>query len=163
MDETKDLKETDARIYEIGYLLLPTISTDDVPAVYGNLKDLVGSLGGEVIADEVPKMIPLAYTMQKVISNVRNKFDSAYFGWSKFAMDPENITELKKKIDLDLNFLRFLITKTVRENTVAARRFVNRDRIRPKTSRSGAEGEDVPPAPINKEEIDKEIDAMVAV
>lgn len=149
------------RIYEVGYLLIPTISTEEVPAVYGNLKELVSSLKGEVIADEMPKMIPLAYTMDKVISNVRNKFSNAYFGWVKFAMDPENVAGLKKKLDLDTNFLRFMIIKTVRENTMAGRRFVNKDRIRTKTPKTGGEGE-APAAPINKEEIDKEIDAMVA-
>ena len=161
MDETQDLKESEPQVYEVGYLVLPTLSTEDVPVAYSNLKELTQSLGGEIISDEMPKLIPLSYTMDKVIANVRNKFDTAYFGWSKFAMNGENVITLKKKLDLEPNFLRFLILKTVRENTVAARRFVNRDRIRPKTPRLG-EGEDTPPPAINKEEIDKEIDAMVA-
>lgn len=161
MENTKEEIEKNSRIYEVGYLLLPTISEEEIPAVYTNLKDLVVSLGGEIISDEMPKIIPLAYTMSKVIQNVRNKFDSAYFGWVKFEMDPQKVLELKKKLDLDLNFIRFLILKTVKENTIAAKRFVHRD-LKRKVSTVKKEGENDIATPIDKEEIDKEIDAMVA-
>jgi len=71
--------------------------------------------------------------------------------------------ELKKKLDLDPNMVRFLILKTVKENTVASKRFVHRDAVRrkvPTVKKEGEVSEEV--APINKEEVDKEIDAMVA-
>lgn len=153
--------ETNTRIYEVGYLLLSSISLEDMPVVYGNLKDLIVSLGGEIISDEMPKTIPLAYTMTKVIQNIRNRFDTAYFGWVKFEMSPDKVLELKKKLDLDVNFLRFLILKTIRENTIAAKRFVHKDSRR-KIITSKKEGENETVLPIDKEEIDKEIDAMVA-
>lgn len=150
------------RVYELGYLLVPTIAEENLPAMYGNIKELVSSFKGEIISDEMPKMIPLAYSMTKVITNIRNKFDNAYFGWIKFVMDSDKVLELKKKLDLDPNFIRFLILKTVKENTIAAKRFVRGEMHsrKPKTEK-GDNGE--PAAPINKEEIDKEIDAMIAV
>ncbi|MFZ2150083.1 MAG: 30S ribosomal protein S6 [Minisyncoccia bacterium] len=149
------------RVYELGYLLVPTLSEEEVPGAYGNLKDLISTLGGAHVADEMPKMIPLAYQMVKVISNIRNKFNTGYFGWIKFTMEADKVLELKKKLDLDTTIIRFLILKTVKENTIAAKRFVRSDMHRkPKTTK--AEG-DAEAAPINKEEIDKEIDAMVAV
>ncbi len=153
---------SDNRVYEVGYLLVPTIAGEDVPAVYGNLKELVSSFGGEMISDEMPRQITLAYSMTKVFKNVRNKFDTAYFGWLKFAMDPEKVLDLKKKLDLDPNVIRFLITKTVRENTIAAKRFINRDMPRRRTPTAKKEGENEEVVEINKEEIDKEIDALVA-
>lgn len=150
-----------SRVYEIGYLLVPTIDEVDLPVAYGNLKELVSTEGGAVISDDMPKMIQLAYTMVKVVANVRNKFNTAYFGWIKFTMDADKIASLKEKLDLDPNIIRFLLIKTVKENTIAAKRFVRSDmHRRPKMQRSD-EGE--PAAPINKEEIDKEIDALVAV
>lgn len=159
----KELKnDTDSRIYEVGYLLVPTIEGSEVPVHYGNLKELVTTFGGEIISDEIPKQINLAYTMLKVVSNVRSKFNTAYFGWVKFEMNPEKILELKNKLDLDANIIRFLITKTVKENTIAAKRFVYRDTTRRKPPMQ-KKGENEPVVPINKEEIDKEIDAMVAV
>ena len=152
----------DARVYELGYLLVPTIAEEGVPAVYGNLKELITNLGGAMIFDEMPKMMNLAYTMFKVVSNVRNKFNTAYFGWVKFTMSPEKVLELKKNLNLDINFIRFLIIKTVKENTIASKRFVHKDFSRRRTPTAKTEGSEAP-APINKEEIDKEIDAMVAV
>lgn len=146
------------RVYELGYLLVPTLSEENVPAVFGDLKELVSSLGGVVISDEMPKMIPLAYEMVKVITNIRNKFKTAYFGWVKFTISADAVLELKKKLDLDSNFIRFLILKTVKENTIATKRFVRREmHMRPTIKKN----ENEVAAPINKEEIDKEIDALV--
>lgn len=154
---------TDARVYEVGYLLVPIIAEEEVPVQYTNLKDLVVSLGGEMISDDMPKMIPLAYTMLKVVSNIRSKYNNAYFGWVKFEMNPDKINELKAKLDLDPNMIRFLITKTVKENTIASKRFVYKEggvRMRKTPMQKKDENEEV--APINKEEVDKEIEAMVA-
>jgi len=155
-------KENEGRIYEVGYLLVPTISEEELPVTYGNLKELVVSLGGDIISDDMPRMIDLAYPMYKTLQNVITKFDTAYFGWVKFSMEPEKVLELKKKLDLDLSIIRFLTMKTVKENTIAAKRFVNRDAIRRKVPMMKKDGEAEEVVPINKEEVDKEIDAMVA-
>jgi len=160
--EDLENKGLDARVYEVGYLLAPTISEGEVLAVYGFLKELVASFGGEIISDEMPKIIGLAYTMSKVLQNVRHKFDMAYFGWIKFSTDPEKVLELKKKLDLDPNVIRFLIMKTVKENTIATKRFAHRETYRRlPVVKKKEEAESA--VPINKEEIDKEIDAMVKV
>lgn len=152
---------TEPRVYEVGYLLVPTIPGEEVPMLYGNIKELVTSMGGDMITDEMPRMIPLAYTMSKIVKNVKSKFDNAYFGWVKFTMSPDAILKLKTKLDLDTNIIRFLITKTVKENTIAAKRFVQRD-ARRRTPVSHKE-EGGAPVEIDEKEIDKEIDAMVAV
>jgi len=161
-DEIEIGDEANTRIYELGYHLVPTLSEEDVPMQYGNLKELISSFGGSIISDEMPKMMSLAYMMVKVVANVRNKFKTSYFGWVKFTMDTDKVLELKKKLDLDPNIIRFLILKTVKENTIASKRFVRGDMMhkRPATKKSS---DDEVVVPINKEEIDKEIDAMVAV
>jgi ribosomal protein S6 len=157
----EEVEGTDSRVYEVGYLLVPTLKEEEVPAIYGNLKELISSLDGQVVSDEMPVSIGLAYTMQKVIQNVHHKYDTAYFGWVKFFMDPEKVLELKKKLDLDVNVIRFLILKTVKENTIASKRFV-KDMTRRKTQIVGKNEEKKEEEIVNKEEIDKEIDAMVA-
>lgn len=108
----------------------------------------------------MPKLIPLAYTMGKVIQNVRHKFDTAHFGWIKFTMPTEKVLELKKKLDLDPNLIRFILLKTVKENTIASKRFIRPDR--PLRTKPKEEGGAEAPVAINKEEIDKEIEAMVS-
>ncbi|MFZ1019389.1 MAG: 30S ribosomal protein S6 [Minisyncoccia bacterium] len=148
------------RIYELGYLLAPTIEEVDLPVIFGDLKELVSFFGGIHISDEMPKMMPLSYAMVKVVSNARHKFNTAYFGWIKFELATDSILELKKKLDLDPNFIRFLILKTVKENTIAAKRFARGDMAyhKPRVKKSENEEQVVP---INKEEIDKEIDALL--
>ncbi len=149
------------RVYEVAYLFLPTISEDDTATAYGNLKELITSSGGEVISSDMPKMIGLSYTMYKVIQNVRNKFDNAYFGWIKFIIEPEKALELKKKLDLEENLLRFLMVKTVKENTISSRRFTHKEGGY-KKSAPAPKKEEGSETPIDKEEIDKEIEAMVS-
>lgn len=163
--EVENKEEIDAKmqVYEVGYLLVPTLAEDEVPGVYGTLKDTISTFGGELISDEMPKMIELAYQMVKVVQNVRSKFDNAYFGWVKFEMDSQKVLELKKKLDLDPLMLRFLILKTVKENTIATKKFALKDAPKRKPFSAKKEGEEMAEVvEINKEEIDKEIDAMVA-
>jgi ribosomal protein S6 len=160
-ESENELENINSRVYEFGYLLVPTISEEDVPVIFGNLKELVASWGGVPISDEMPKMIPLSYGMTKVVANARKKFNAAYFGWFKFTMDSDKILELKKKLDLDPNLIRFLLLKTVKENTIAAKRFV-RGEMAHRRSAPKKSGDTETITPINKEEIDKEIDALVA-
>ncbi|MCX6747939.1 MAG: 30S ribosomal protein S6 [Candidatus Nomurabacteria bacterium] len=170
--EEKDLQNMEenndsvSRIYELGHLLIPTLAEDEVPAVFGNLKDLISGLGGVILADEMPKMMTLAYQMVKVTQNVRSKFDTAYFGWVKFEMNANKVLELKNKLDLDPNYLRFLVLKTVKENTIATKKFAYKEgsTVKRKPYSAKKEGEvEGEVAPINKEEIDKEIDALITV
>jgi len=148
-----------SEVYELGYLLVPTVGEEDLGIEYGNIKELLNSLGAGVISDEMPKMMTLAYPMQKVVANVRHKFTTAYFGWIKFTLEKAKVAELKKKLDLSDTVIRFLIVKTVKENTIASKRFMREDGKRAFNPRRG---EDKPAQPIDKEKIDQEIDAMVA-
>ena len=74
-------------------------------------------------------------------------------------MDSDKVLELKKKLDLDPSIIRFLILKTVKENTIASKRFIRGDMLhrRPLVKKTEIEVS----VPINKEELDKEIDALI--
>jgi len=145
-DSLVETSDAVSKIYEFGYLLVPTIKEEDLSVNYGNIKELVSSFGGEIIADDMPKAINLAYTISKVVS--------------KFTMDSQKVLELKKHLDLDPNFIRFLILKTVKENTIATKRFVRGETYKRPKAKSK---ENEVAVPINEKEIDKEIDAMVAI
>jgi ribosomal protein S6 len=158
----EDFFPNEPRIYEVGYLIVPDIAEENVPAAYGNIKELISSLGGRIISDDMPNMIPLSYEMEKTVNNKKSKFTSAYFGWVKFEAEPERISEIKKKLEADTNLIRFIIVKTVRENTMAAKRFTHREGMRrrqPAITTRRPEHEQA--LEINKEEIDKEIEALV--
>ena len=69
--------------------------------------------------------------------------------------------EFKNKLDLDPNLIRFLILKTVKENTIFAKKFTHGETYKKPLSKKNKEDEVV--TPIDKEEIDKEIDALVSI
>ncbi|HEU0085713.1 MAG TPA: 30S ribosomal protein S6 [Candidatus Paceibacterota bacterium] len=152
-------KDDSKKVYELGYLFVPTIAEENAPALFGNLKEQIESLGGEIISSEMPRMMHLAYVMSKVITNVRHRFDTAYFGWIKFDMEADKLATLKKQLDSNPDLIRFLITKTVRENTLAPKRYAGSSAGRPRMAPERREEKDA--APIDKVEIDKEIDALV--
>lgn len=159
-DTAESAESAGKQIYELGYLLVPTIAEENAPALFGNLKELVVSFGGEIISSEMPRMIRLAYVMAKTIDNVKNKFDTAYFGWIKFEAEKSAVAEIKKKLDANTDLIRFLITKTVRENTLAPKKFSGGGSSRYRGSAEHKE-EKEPSAPMDEEKVDKEIEALV--
>lgn len=124
--ETEKIQEKGDKmtVYEASYLLLPSLAVEQVPAKVASLKEMLVKAGGELISDEDPVLIDLAYPMTKVVSTVRHKVNKGYFGWIKFeiARDIDETTKgievVKKSLDADNDVLRYLIIKTVRENTL---------------------------------------------
>lgn len=148
------MAKKDKTVYELGYHLLSIMSEEDVAKFVGSMKDKITSLGGEIISDQYPSLMKLAYQMIKEIDNKKVKFDSAYFGWVKFEIEADKIAEIDKMADTSLNVLRHLIIKTVRENTLYTPKVMKNSR---KTTTSSSE-ENVE---INEEEVDKKIDELI--
>lgn len=114
------ISEDALTVYEVSYLLLPSVQMEQIQSKALALKEMITSLGGLVISDENPVLIDLSYTMTKVVVSVRHKVSSGYFGWIKFEISKEGIMAVKKNLDANPEILRFLIIKTVRENTLLA-------------------------------------------
>lgn len=151
------------KIYELAYLFVPTIPEENIAAQAGNLKEMLAGLGAVSIGEDFPKLIPLAYQMEKTISNKKQKFDSGYFGWIKFELDPENAVKLDEDLRRKENILRFMIIKTVRENTMSRKTpAVRESRERRTVKQENGEVASGEAAPINKEEVDKKIEELVA-
>lgn len=147
------------RVYELGFLLVPTIAEEHLSEKFQTLKDLISSHGGQFISEDFPKMIPLQYEMLKVISNKNHRFNDAYFGWIKFDMEPEQVLLLDEEVKRSTDIIRFLLIKTVRENTVIGKKTLGKTEGKKRTSSKG--DEEVVVADISPEQIDKEIDALV--
>ncbi len=149
--------EKDTRVYELAYLFVPTITEESITGKFGDLKALLEKNGATFIAEEMPKMMELAYEMSRTIANKKTWFASAYFGWVKFDLEPASLEAIEEVLKRDEEVIRYMVLKTVRENTIAQKRTMSRPpRMRETTS---AEGEVA--APVNPEEIDKQIDALV--
>lgn len=157
-------KGDNATVYEVSYLLLPSLAIEQVPGKAANLKDTLTSLGGAIISTEDPILIDLAYPMTKVVQTTRHKVSKAYFGWIKFEIEAEGAEKVKKAFDMDAEIVRYLIIKTVRENTLleGKMRFHKEEREdKAREDREGGESEGEAPKEVAVEEGDKSIDELV--
>jgi len=166
-NEEKMELETELRVYEVGYLLLPYIQEADLAAQVALIKEQIAKAGGTVFSDEDPRLITLAYPMFKVFSNKKTKFENAYFGWVKFDGDPKTVAAIKKSIEALANVLRFTIIKTIRENTLIRKPSFNAKPIAKPIMKdkepapADTAKEEAPKAEVNEVELDKEIEGLI--
>ena len=157
-ENVSEEKEARVFVYEVGYLLVPSIPEENLGGEVTALKDLFLENGAVFISDEYPKLIELAYEMSRSINNKKQKFSYGYFGWVKFECSTEQAKVLKNVLDKNEKLIRFLFIKTVRESTMSVKRTYSKQdggkrRFTPKVEETEK---------INEETIDKEIDALVA-
>jgi len=116
---TPEKGQSDAvTVYEISYLILPSLDQTKVDQNVATLKSLVEAQGGVHVSDESPVFIDLAYSITKVVGVTRHKSTTGYFGWMKFELSQTMIENVKKALDASETVMRYLIIKTVRENTL---------------------------------------------
>ena len=108
------------RVYEVGYHILPSVDEGNLGKEREALVAIITKFKGIVISEEMPALVDLAYDMDKVIDNKRNIFSQAYFGWIKFDLAPEVIEELTTEIENIASVLRYIVIKTVKENTIVS-------------------------------------------
>jgi ribosomal protein S6 len=120
--KTSSVETLEPRVYEVGYLLSPAIRDEDLAAKTDELKETLTKLGGSVISEGAPEFIDLAYEMVRVIDNKNVRFNQAYFGWIKLEIEPSAVTAIKEVFDANIFIIRYLLTKTIRENTVVGKK-----------------------------------------
>ena len=104
-------------VYEIGYLILPSIPEDKLSNVTDTIRKVIAKDGGVEIAAEEPFKENLAYTMSKTIGASRYVLSDAYLGWIKFEVAKDKIAAIKVAVEKIEEVLRFLLIKTPRETT----------------------------------------------
>ncbi len=150
-----------SKVYEIGYILLPSIPTEKVGTEVETIKALITKNGGAFISEEFPKLRPLAYTMQKQVGSTRHKVDEGYFGWVKFETTPDAMAALKIGMDTNDQVLRYLLINTVRENTYLGQKAAAIADVKTDEAVEGGEAAAAPIAEVAADDIDKTIDDMV--
>lgn len=115
-EEGTELREP--RVYEIGYLMLPSLGAEGVTSAIDEIKAKLTTMGAEHISEGEAQHIDLAYEMVKIINNQNTFLTTGYFGWIKFAINPEAIAGINKMLDNRPEMLRFLLNKTTREDTM---------------------------------------------
>lgn len=112
------MSETNTRLYELGFILVPTTPETEVPAKVDAFKSLVTKLEGVITAEGNPEFIDLAYTMEKTVGSKKSKYSQGYFGWIKFEAAPDTLVALKKALDGEADLIRYILIKTNAANTI---------------------------------------------
>ena len=155
--DTNNTNEGKVKVYELGYLLVPTIAEENVAGEAQTIKNSIESKGATFITEDSPKLRPLAYEMTKSLGSQRAKYDKGYFGWIKFEMEPKSAPELKVVLDKNAMILRSMLIETVRENTLIGQKMVYRP-----APGVGADKAKIGEEPkVSEEELDKTIENLV--
>ena len=157
--------EKNPRIYEVSFLIAPSLPEEKVLETVAQIKDIFEKNGGAVVSDEFPKMRPLAYTVEKKFGGRIYKYDTAYFGSIKFESEATVLPLLKEFLEKSETIVRFLLVKTVRENTMASSKFIHAihtDETKEPKHEMKREAVAEPAAPkMTTEELDKTIEELV--
>jgi ribosomal protein S6 len=156
METTETKHDTRMKVYEVGYLLLPTLPEEHVATEVQNIKAVIEKHEGTFITEDFPKLRPLAYTMKKATQGQNHRYDKAYFGWVKFEINSNAVPLLNIELEKNANILRFMTIATVRENTLYTQKSI----FRP-TSETSSEKPEEPKEKMTEEEIEKTIENLV--
>ncbi len=150
-----EVKEARMTVYEVGYIMIPSIAEENLGGEVIALKDALTEQGVVFVSDEYPKMTELAHEMSRSINNKKQKFSYGYFGWVKFECNTLQARVIKDFLDKNEKLVRYLFIKTVRESTMSSKR--------PYGKTDGAKRRAKPEEalPIDEAVIDKEIEALV--
>ena len=113
-NEIQDLDIKEPKIYEVGYLLLPTITPEAIADEANKILSVIETNGGSQVSVGSPEMKELAYSVSREIDRKRKHFDRAYFGWLRYQAGPEKASSIKTALDENPSILRFLIVTTTR-------------------------------------------------
>jgi len=107
--------QAERTVYEIGYLVLPSIPEDSLESLVSKINNTFEKVGGERIDGEMPMMIDLAYEMSKQVGARKYVVNEAWLGWVKFDLEAEKIEAVKAEIEKMDEILRSLLIKAPRE------------------------------------------------
>lgn len=160
--ELSQAKTTDTRpVYEVGFHVVPTVAEDALGAVVEKIRAALGD--AEIISQQFPKKMTLAYTLERAEQGKHEKYAEAYFGFIKFALERAAVPALEEALRAMKEVVRFLLIETVREETVATprRAVFASDRLEGETLKTPVSAAPEEKAEISEEELDKSIEALV--
>ena len=122
MEKNTDETILDSRVYELSYILVPTLSEDAALEKVNAIKQSIAALGGSFVSEETAYPRELAYEMTRVIKNTNVRFMDGYFGWIKFELDPTKLPIIDKSVKLDEDIIRYMTLKADRNVDIFTKR-----------------------------------------
>ncbi len=166
MAENEVENEGVARIYEVGYHIVPTAKEEDVERIVGAVRTEIEKAGGSFVAEGAPSLMKLAYPMMVREGEKKIEYDRAYFGWLKFETSPEAARSLEVSLTANAAIIRCIVFNTVREDTRAKikapqlREVKRTDTIKAAPRRAPESTEDK--APVSEADLDKALETLTA-
>jgi ribosomal protein S6 len=103
------------KLYELGYHLVPSLGEDDLALRVADLQKKIAALGGKIHSEGAPQSFTLAYTMHKMRAGKWDRYDSTFFGWTRFEATGESIPQLKEELDHKDELVRYILIKLDRD------------------------------------------------
>jgi len=152
-----------SRIYEVGYVIVPTVKEEDLEKIVGGIRAEIEKAGGSFIAEGAPSQARLAYSMEALEGARKVEYDRGYFGWIKFETEVAGAHALEAALKVNGNVMRFIVFRTVREDTRAKMKPpVLREVKRTDTIKAAPRRVEESAAPISEEDLQKAIDVITS-
>lgn len=157
-------KNSKEKIYEVGYHIISSVSEENIPAEVVKIKACLAKEKAIIISEEAPKLRPLAYSIKKASGGSYKVFDKAYFGFIKFELGEDaDIRTIDLSMKNNESVLRYIVIKTVRENTMYSPKITIFSDKEAKIKTIFKEDKIIKgEKKATVEEIDKSIDALIA-
>jgi ribosomal protein S6 len=150
-------------IYEVGFHVVPTVEEAKVADVVEMVRKALSSAKAEVLSEQFPAKMTLAYTIERSATGKHEKYNEAYFGWIKFAVEErEGIQGVEDTLRASKDILRFLlVASSLVEATQQRRAVFSSNRLEGETIKKPASTPEEGGA-VSEAELDKSIDALVS-
>lgn len=161
-NDAKDTLEAgELRIYEVGYHIIPTVKEEELDGVVGKIRALIEKAGGSFIAEGAPVQMKLSYPMSIRENERHSEYDHSYFGWLKFEAPVEAALALEKALQADMQILRSIVFRTVREETRARLKLGTlREVRRTDTIKAPVRRVEEVSAPVSEVDLDKALEEL---
>lgn len=107
------------RVYELGYLMVSTLSEAERESVLADLRTEVSNHGGTFISEGAPAEQTLAYTMYTRDREKNVAHDVAFFGWVKCEIPASAAETIAAYARAHKKLIRSMFFRTVKEDTRA--------------------------------------------
>lgn len=150
-----------SRVYEVGYQIIPTVQEEKLDGAVNAIRATIEQAHGSLVSEGAPELMKLAYPIERHEHGKNTEYDRGYFGWIKFEAAPETLKTLDEAFKHDANILRFIIFRTVREETRARMKIATlREVRRTDTIKASPRKAEESAAPVSEEDLDKAIEEL---
>jgi len=123
--DEKEIENVEAadteQVYELGYLLSPSLSEESVLEEVKHIHSCITERSGTVVGEGHPKFVQLAYRMEKTVAHKKQVFETAFFGWIRYAASPAHAEDIARLLKDKEHLVRFLLVKSALDTPLPSR------------------------------------------